>query len=76
MQENLVTSIDDQLLCIDTKDSKEIRDSNIEDASEKIIVFNQSLVDISDIESLYDTQYFKVRQLSLDGKNFSDRKFS
>jgi hypothetical protein len=76
VQENLIISLDDQLLLIDTQDSKEIRDSTIEDASDKIIVFNQSLANLLDIDDIYETQYFKVRQLSLDGKNFSGHKFS
>jgi hypothetical protein len=76
VQENLLISLDDQLLLIDTQDSKEIRDSTIEDASDKIIVFNQSLANLPNIDDIYETQYFKVRQLSLDGKNFSVHKFS
>jgi hypothetical protein len=57
-------------------DYKEIRDSNIEDASEKFYVFNQSLCQSDDIAQVYNSQYFRIPQLSLEGKmKFSDEFF-
>jgi len=69
-------SQEDQLLLIDQEESKEIRDSTIEDSSDKIIIFNQSLSQLEDIEDVYNLKFFKIRQLSISGKmNISDPKF-
>ena len=73
IEEDLLTSFDDELLCIDPVSYKEIRNFDHEDLPDKFFVFNTSHSQNDDIDEVYNSQIFKIAQLTSDGKlNISD----